>query len=191
MIFILYGPSGSGKTLAGEFFKSQGVEELISHTTRKKRAGEIQGHSYHFVTQDEFEKLDKIEQSKYGDEYYGVSESEIMKKYKQNPVFAVTDSNGVRSFLKRFKNDVVVIEIKASPRYMRERMVRRGESRDVIRSRMNIFIKERKKRKQFNPNFTIHNNRSIRNFYKKLDITIGKAKNRKKRALYGIKQKTL
>ena len=180
MIFILYGPSGSGKTLAGEYLKTIGIEELVSHTTRRRRPGEVHGKSYYFVDHSEFEKLKKIEQSIYAGEFYGVSEEEVMLKYQGKPVFAVMDKNGVRAFCERFKEDIFIIEIKTSPRKMRDRMKKRGESEQIIRRRMKYYLEERKSKKHFHPDFSIDNNSTIRNLNKMLDITISKTKNRKK-----------
>lgn len=180
MIFILYGASGSGKTLAGEYLKSLGVEELVSHTTRKRRPGEVHGKSYYFVDYLEFEKLKKVEQSVYAGEFYGVSEEEVMLKHQKNPVFAVLDSNGVRAFRERFKEDTLIIEIKTTPSKMRERMKNRGESGHTIRRRMRYYLKERKNRKHFYPDYSINNNSSIRRFNEKLNFTMAKARNQKR-----------
>lgn len=180
MIFIMYGPSGSGKTLAGEYLKSLGINELVSHTTRKRRPGEVHGQSYYFVNQEEFENLKKVEQSVYAGEHYGVSEEEVIRQYKNDPVFVVADKNGATAFKKRFEKDTLVIKIMTSPRQMRVRMKKRGETEEIIRKRMKYHIKERKNREQFHADYTIYNNTSIRSFNKKLYITIIRARNQKK-----------
>lgn len=64
-LIILSGPSGAGKSTV--------VRELIAHcplpielsvsaTTRKPRAGEVEGREYHFVSCDEFERLRRSDQ---------------------------------------------------------------------------------------------------------------------------------
>src|SRR5207245_9020866 len=55
-LFIVSGPSGAGKTTLINRVRSQ-LEPIgitlyfsVSHTTRKPRAGEVEGKSYYFVT---------------------------------------------------------------------------------------------------------------------------------------------
>ena len=77
MIYIVMGPSGSGKTLVGEYLKEKGMKELVSHTTRLPRPGEVQGVSYHFVDEVTFQQTKKVEASAYSGYWYGVSEKEV------------------------------------------------------------------------------------------------------------------
>jgi len=72
MIYVIIGPSGSGKTTLGDYFRSLGMNELVSHTTRKMRPGEVDGISYHYVTEEEISVIDKIEESVYAGIKYGV-----------------------------------------------------------------------------------------------------------------------
>lgn len=59
-LLVVVGPSGSGKStlitrLMNEFPNAFGYS--ISHTTRGPRAGEVDGMSYHFVSNDEFSSI--------------------------------------------------------------------------------------------------------------------------------------
>ena len=58
-IFVVSGPSGVGKgTVLNEVMKLiDGATVSVSATTRKPRAGEIDGVHYHFVTSEQFEKM--------------------------------------------------------------------------------------------------------------------------------------
>lgn len=176
MIIIVHGLSGSGKTLAGEYLKTLGIKELVSHTTRTKRQGEIEGQSYYFVDFQTFDTIDKIEESIYSGEHYGVSRKEVAEKYKTSWVFAVTDKNGVEAFVKIFPREVVVIKIQATPREMRRRMAKRGESKATIRKRMKIVLDNQRSKDRFRSNFIIYNNDSIKTFYRKIDFVLLKAK---------------
>ena len=55
-LYIISAPSGAGKTsLITNLLKSLSDAEMsVSHTTRDKREGEIDGQHYHFVSADEF-----------------------------------------------------------------------------------------------------------------------------------------
>ena len=50
-LFIVSAPSGAGKTsLVRELIESlDGIQVSVSHTTRAKREGEVNGVNYHFT----------------------------------------------------------------------------------------------------------------------------------------------
>ncbi len=55
-LVVVSGPSGVGKsTVCGELLKLPGFEQVVTHTTRLPRAGEVNGRHYHFVSRKEFE----------------------------------------------------------------------------------------------------------------------------------------
>ncbi|MBL8060363.1 MAG: guanylate kinase [Chthonomonas sp.] len=57
-VLILSGPSGVGKDTVLDRWMARNprVERVIAVTTRQPREGEVDGESYHFVTQDEFDR---------------------------------------------------------------------------------------------------------------------------------------
>ncbi len=77
--FVVAAPSGTGKTtVCQRVVASDGrVEFSVSHTTRTRRAGEVDGVNYHFVDRREFERLVEagafLEWARYGDHLYGTS----------------------------------------------------------------------------------------------------------------------
>ena len=59
-MIILVGPSASGKTQIGYSLKKiYGLEKVVTYTTRRMRSGEVDGIDYHFITKDEFLRLEK------------------------------------------------------------------------------------------------------------------------------------
>ncbi len=58
-LFIVCAPSGAGKTsLVNALLTADpGIKLSVSFTTRKPRPGEVDGREYHFVTEQEFERL--------------------------------------------------------------------------------------------------------------------------------------
>lgn len=58
-LFVVSGPSGVGKStiLRQLVDRVPGLAFAISHTTRPRRAGEVDGRDYHFVTRDRFLQL--------------------------------------------------------------------------------------------------------------------------------------
>ena len=85
LMLVLSSPSGAGKTtLTKKIQESDNTFKVsVSHTTRKARANEVNGVDYHFVSQEDFQKLIKdnafYEYAKIFDNYYGTSKSSINK----------------------------------------------------------------------------------------------------------------
>ena len=77
---IIVGKGASGKNFLMERFESRGFRHLVSHTTRPMRNGEEEGREYHFISNEEFERMIKdnelFEYQKFGDYYYGTSNKE-------------------------------------------------------------------------------------------------------------------
>jgi len=92
-LFIISGPSGAGKTtLINEVSKQ--LESIritlyfsVSHTTRKPRAGELDGVSYHFVTREHFEQMAEsgefIECAWVHEQRYGTSKKEVLGRLQR------------------------------------------------------------------------------------------------------------
>ncbi len=89
-LFIVSGPSGAGKTTLINTVRKQ-LEPIgirlyfsVSHTTRKPRAGEIDGRSYHFVPLEQFEAMAErgefIEWAFVHEQRYGTSKAEVLAR---------------------------------------------------------------------------------------------------------------
>lgn len=114
-----------------------GIPELVSHTTRPMRKGEVNGETYYFVTKEEFNKLEKLEQVCYAGNYYGLSKKEVDSKLEANDaVFAIVDKNGLVQLRKFYLEQVVAIYVYAPLEEMEKRMRQRGDSEEVIRKRI-------------------------------------------------------
>lgn len=101
IIFTITGPSCSGKsTLEKLMVERLGFENVISHTTRQIRAGEVDGVNYYYITKDEFEDAaedgDFIETVEFNDHNYGVSSAEIQRVASKNkPIVIVVEPEGM------------------------------------------------------------------------------------------------
>jgi len=143
-IFILVGPSGSGKDTLGAYLKEKGIPELVSHTTRGMRKGEVNGISYHFISKQEFSGIEKIEYSEYAGNFYCLSKKEVEEKLnKYDKVFAITNIDGMEQVKKQYPNEVVPIFIDATLKEMKDRMKKRGDSEEEIRKRIDNAIKNK------------------------------------------------
>lgn len=139
-IFIIIGPSGSGKTTMGGFLKDYGIPELVSHTTREIREGEVDGVSYYFTNSDSIKEIDMIENSIYAGNTYGLSRIEVDSKLNQyENVFAITDFQGMTQIRSLYGDMVIPIFIEVELSDMIQRMTERGDSLDNITQRINYY----------------------------------------------------
>ena len=143
-VFIISAPSGSGKsTLVSRLLKND--ERLmfsISYTTRKPRGTEENGHSYHFVSREEFEaKLAKgefLEHAEVFGNYYGTHRSVLDQARTQGKDLVLDiDVQGARQLKIKFPEAVTVFILPPSREELELRLRARGEdSEEVIQRRL-------------------------------------------------------
>lgn len=136
-IYAIIGPHASGKTILINKLRLLGIPYIISHTTRRIRPGEKDGHDYYFVSKEEFFKLDLIEKVTYQGEYYGISKMELLKKMQTSALnLVMVEQNGLKQ-LKKFLGDrIESIYIMADYVTLVERMLARNESNDIIKKHL-------------------------------------------------------
>ncbi|RLA01629.1 MAG: hypothetical protein DRQ47_07835 [Gammaproteobacteria bacterium] len=96
VIITLVGSTCSGKTtLKDQLLASGKYIEVISHTTRPMRTGEVDGETYHYVTQEQFDDMEMLERISYNGNTYGGSVQEFEKGFDSGliPVIIV-EPNG-------------------------------------------------------------------------------------------------
>lgn len=140
VLLLLIGASASGKTTLGVHLETLGVKQLVSHTTRQMRTGEINGETYYYITKEEFDNIDKLEQTYYAGNYYCLSRQEV-ERHKEDLVYCIVDSHGVQQILQNYGRDnVIVIYIDVSYVDMIKRMRNRGDSEEKIKERIKYAI---------------------------------------------------
>lgn len=93
-IYTIIGASGTGKTTICNHLN---IPELVSHTTRPPREGESEGSPYYFVSKDEYQNIDKIEEASYAGNHYCLSSKEIDYKLdKNNKVYVIMEKDGIK-----------------------------------------------------------------------------------------------
>ena len=89
-LFIIAAPSGCGKTtLVDALLKnSEHLYLSVTHTTRKPRAGEVDGVNYHFISKTDFKKMilnrEFIEHAEVFGNLYGSSREKIQENLNKN-----------------------------------------------------------------------------------------------------------
>ncbi|MCW4152130.1 guanylate kinase [Halomonas sp. 18H] len=149
-LFIVSAPSGAGKTsLVRELIESlDGLKVSVSHTTRPRRQGEVDGVNYHFVDHAEFESLiaqgEFFEYAQVFDNLYGTSRGavEALLQAGQDVILEI-DWQGARQVRERFPEAVSVFILPPSRDELERRLAGRGtDQHAVIASRMREAISE-------------------------------------------------
>lgn len=96
-MIVIVGESASGKTtLAKEYEDWLGFKRIITYTTRSKRQNEKDGVDYHYISDEEFERLNNDGFFAETAEYNGWKYGSAKKDYVTNAV-AVLTPRGLRS----------------------------------------------------------------------------------------------
>src|SRR3989475_13081962 len=117
LLIVISGPSGVGKdTARGRLLRlAPYLNYSVSYTTRPPRPGEIDGHSYTFVTEPEFlrliEQKEFLEWARVYDHYYGTSRRRVEEALNRGEdIILKIDVQGA-TFVKRRKPDGLFIFI--------------------------------------------------------------------------------
>lgn len=143
-IIVISGPSGVGKgTVIKALMKNHPhIQYSISATTRKIRSGEIDGVSYHFITQEKFEEMLAkdafLEHAAYATNYYGTP-AEPIYNWLDNGDDVIVEVEVKGAFqIKRRRPDAILIFITApSFEELERRLKGRGDTtEDMIKLRL-------------------------------------------------------
>ncbi len=156
-LFIISAPAGTGKTTIVDRLITEmpDVHQTVSVTSRKPRKGEIEGIHYHFVTDQEFEKLiDKgefYEWVKLYDHYYGTPKSQIKKwQDKGHPVILIIDVQGMKK-ITALTEAVTIFISPPSFDTLRERLIKRNTDTEAeIKKRLEVAKLELKEKDRYN-----------------------------------------
>jgi len=150
LLIILSSPSGGGKT---SIFKEllnrrPGFNYSVSATTRPGRKDEIEGESYYFLTEKEFQG--KIEQGLFAEwakvfgHYYGTYKMFIDKSLRNGDTTLMDlDIQGAWNLSKQYKEAVTIFLIPPSLKILKERLFNRGTDKyEVCEKRLEEALKE-------------------------------------------------
>jgi guanylate kinase len=176
--FVIIGPSGSGKTKVSEVvFPAK--TKVISHTTRPKRTGEIEGKDYYFNTQTQFEDLIKqqalAEYDYYQGHYYGVAIADLREKTSEHYAYDVLTLKGFQAIRTLFGAKVIPIFFDISKENVLARLEKRETDPQIIQTRLASYetkMKQKALLQQYPNVFMLDANQSFEDVVEQLKAVV-------------------
>ena len=145
MLLVISGPSGAGKgTLVAKLLeKDPSFCFSVSVTTRGRRENEIEDVHYHFISEEEYDKLLAedafIEHASVHGHRYGTLKSEVYDRMEQGQnVLLDIDPQGAREVMSKEKDCVSVFILPPSYQDLKVRLhTRNTENEEEIQRRLN------------------------------------------------------
>lgn len=142
---ILSGFSGAGKGTVMKAMLAKYEDRYalsVSATSRKPRAGEVDGREYFFKTKEEFEELiageKLIEYAKYVDNYYGTPAEYVeQQRNAGKDVLLEIEVQGALQVKEKYPEALLIFLTPPSVEELKKRLIGRGtEEMDVIEQRL-------------------------------------------------------
>jgi guanylate kinase len=149
-LYTLSAPSGAGKTSLVKALveSSDDILVSVSHTTRAKRPGEVDGVNYHFCDQAQFKAMLAddafLEHAEVFGNFYGTSKQWVQDTLASGKdVILEIDWQGAQQVGKLLPDTVAVFILPPSQQALRERLDNRGQDDEtVIAARMSEAVSE-------------------------------------------------
>lgn len=149
-VFIVSAPSGAGKTsLVKRLIEDvANIQVAVSHTTRPKRNGDVDGRDYHFTDRDAFERMIAddafIEHADVFGNYYGTSQMAVDACLSSGAdVILEIDWQGAAQVRERIDGTRSIFIIPPSREILLQRLRGRGtDSDEVIELRTQAAVNE-------------------------------------------------
>jgi guanylate kinase len=150
LLIVISGPTGSGKTTVAK----RVVAEMkmatfsISHTTREKRPGEVDGVDYHFVSEEDFLKMvyqgEFLEYAKVHKNLYGTHKNEWERAKKDGKDLVLDiDVQGGEQVLKSFDDAILIFVLPPSfDELIRRISIRKEENDFDLETRLKTALSE-------------------------------------------------
>lgn len=150
ILIIFSGPSGSGKgTVLSKLLEKRDDAKLsVSMTTREKRAGEIDGVHYYYVTREYFEKKiadnKMLEYAEYANNLYGTPKDPVDEMLKAGlAVILEIEVQGAEKIRKLYPDSVSIFLTPPSTAVLEERLRGRNtEDEETVNHRLVIALEE-------------------------------------------------
>lgn len=134
LLLVLSGPSGVGKTTVTNALVEQGWlgHIVVTATTRRPRAGEIDGVHYHFRTPQQFQQMleenELLEHAEVHGNMYGVPAADVRERLNAGvDVILTIDPQGAQTVRRRVRGAIFVFLAPESIDELVERVNQRGQ----------------------------------------------------------------
>ena len=149
LLVVVSGPSGAGKgTICQALLEKTPLAYSVSATTRKPRAGEVDGVNYHFLSVEAFEEMIEkdglLEWAKVYDNYYGTPLKQVEEKLATGEdILLEIDTQGAMKVREKFPEGVYIFILPPSLAELERRIRGRDtETEDVLQKRLAAAIDE-------------------------------------------------
>lgn len=149
-LLVISGFSGVGKGTVVNYLKehSDNYRVSISVTTREPRENEKDGVHYHFITNEQFEKMIEqerlLEHAGYVDHYYGTPKDFVEKSLEEgNDVILEIETKGALQVKSNMPEAILIFILPPSAEELKNRLVgRQTETEEVINERLKKAAEE-------------------------------------------------
>ncbi len=149
-LFILAAPSGAGKTtlVHALLTRRPDLRLSISHTTRPKRATEVDGREYHFVSVEQFRHMVHegrfLEHAQVFDNYYGTARAPVEARLAAGGDLVLEiDWQGARQVRRALPECLTIFVLPPSRAALEQRLRGRGtDSGEVIARRLSDAVSD-------------------------------------------------
>ena len=149
LLVVVSGPSGAGKgTICQALLEKTPLAYSVSATTRKPRAGEVDGESYYFLSVEAFEEMiekdELLEWARVYDNYYGTPLKKVEEKLAAGEdILLEIDTQGAMKVREKFPEGVYIFILPPSLAELERRIRGRDtETEDVLQKRLAAAIDE-------------------------------------------------
>ena len=149
LLVVVSGPSGAGKgTICQALLEKTPLAYSVSATTRKPRAGEVDGESYYFLSVEAFEKMiekdELLEWARVYDNYYGTPLKKVEEKLAAGEdILLEIDTQGAMKVREKFPEGVYIFILPPSLAELERRIRGRDtETEDILQKRLAAAIDE-------------------------------------------------
>jgi len=138
-VFIISAPSGSGKsTLVGRLLNSDpNLLFSVSYTTRRPRGAEVEGHSYHYISREDFEtrirRGEFLEYAEVFGHYYGTHRSILERAIAEHKDLVLDiDVQGARQLKESIRDAISIFILAPSRDILEQRLRARSEDAETV-----------------------------------------------------------
>ena len=184
-LLLVSGLSGVGKdSIMNQILHK--FNKIVTHTTRPKRAGEVEGKSYFFTTVDKFKEGIKNNEfveyiEGFSGKFYGTKKETIKNALNgEKPALAIVDVDGAKSIKDNLKNDpqINVLSVFFRPpseeplKVLEARLNKRGsETAESIQTRLKRAEYEINRAKEYDVEIEVNNvEESLNDMHKLLNL---------------------